>query len=706
VLGSLACAVAGLGLFALARRRLGDSWWCLVPPLAFYASPLVHDADLYDFHAITLATAFLVWAVWAFAARRPVLAWGLLAIALTCKEDVPLVGMMLGLCYLLGGERRRGLAVLLVCALYFAVVMGVLVPLVNAGSLVETLEGPASRYAWILEDPLSGPAMLLRPDRLRIPLYLLLTGAAVAWRGRRWLLLLVPPLAMGMLSRLEWNTRLTGTYYWLTAAAVIGIACIQASRGPLREGKVPRPLVYLAVAAAVFSLMFSPLPHGMGARWANYSVGPDREALREIAQGVPADAALSVQNNLGPHFSQRRDVAAFPRRLGSADRVLLQLRYLGGPDSGFFVRTSPRFMTGVHMPHLAGWARRLVRDPDWGLVTSGEGFYLFVRGGPDRIPPAEALAMIEADAGAMAEDYRLARRYRSPLARWVAGPVSWADLFGGNGKRHHVGGYCTAPFLLRYLLRLHEINTPVPGTCPVTAGPLPGPRRYRTCSGRSAMQATENVVIPRPAGVPASLPLDLETPRTSPAESGEEMRARFEATVLPHQAILRRLALRCVRNEADAEDLVQDTYLRAFRFFGGFAPGTNALAWLCRILKNLVINRYHKQRREPWMVELAEEGPFQLPDGGPPDPDPSPEEIFFSTALREEVERALDRLPTSFREALALKLGGDLTYREIGEILGRPVGTVMSRLHRGRRLLVQQLAACNVVPEWKEIRTG
>lgn len=107
VLGSLASAATGVGLYAFARQRLGKTWWSLVPPLAFWLSPIVHDANLYDFHAITVATALLVWMVWAFASGRLRLGWVLLVLAMLCQEDIPLVTFMVGLFLTLRRSRRH-----------------------------------------------------------------------------------------------------------------------------------------------------------------------------------------------------------------------------------------------------------------------------------------------------------------------------------------------------------------------------------------------------------------------------------------------------------------------------------------------------------------------------------------------------------------------------------------------------------------------
>jgi RNA polymerase sigma-70 factor (ECF subfamily) len=134
-------------------------------------------------------------------------------------------------------------------------------------------------------------------------------------------------------------------------------------------------------------------------------------------------------------------------------------------------------------------------------------------------------------------------------------------------------------------------------------------------------------------------------------------------------------AYRLTRNPADAEDLVQETYLRAFRAFHLFTPGTNIRAWLFTILYRARADRSRKAARSPRTVELLHEGPAVAP----------PQDELARG--QEDVLRALDRLPEPFRNAVVLRDMQDFTYEEIASILGVPIGTVMSRIHRGRSLL-------------------
>ncbi|MFL5308191.1 MAG: sigma-70 family RNA polymerase sigma factor [Polyangia bacterium] len=162
----------------------------------------------------------------------------------------------------------------------------------------------------------------------------------------------------------------------------------------------------------------------------------------------------------------------------------------------------------------------------------------------------------------------------------------------------------------------------------------------------------------------------------------------FEQEALPHLPALHSAALRMTRNEKDAEDLVQDTLLRAYRFFDTFQAGTNCKAWLFRILTNVFCNRYREREREHVVMTEAESSSANLEQfvGGPTDAR-DVETALLGRMVSSDVEKALAAVPSDFRMAVILADLEDFSYKEIAEIMDCPAGTVMSRLFRGRKIL-------------------
>ncbi len=171
--------------------------------------------------------------------------------------------------------------------------------------------------------------------------------------------------------------------------------------------------------------------------------------------------------------------------------------------------------------------------------------------------------------------------------------------------------------------------------------------------------------------------------------------AQFQDLAMPHMSALYAAALRLTRNTADAEDLVQETYLRAYRGFGGFRDGTNIKAWLYRILSNTFISSYRARRRRGDSIELdaiEEQAVLSRVSGaGATGITRTAEQAALEQLPDEAVKAALEQLPETFRMAVMLADVEGFSYKEIAKIMGVPIGTVMSRVHRGRQALRSDL---------------
>lgn len=174
-----------------------------------------------------------------------------------------------------------------------------------------------------------------------------------------------------------------------------------------------------------------------------------------------------------------------------------------------------------------------------------------------------------------------------------------------------------------------------------------------------------------------------------------DVRERLEQEALSHIDALYRTALRMTRNQSDAEDLVQEAYLRAFKALDQYRDGTNLRAWLFRIMTNAYINEYRKRSRRPVNSSLDDIEEFylydHLIDSGVQPNSERPEDIVLNRITADDVLKSLDVLSDDFRHVVLLADVEGFTYREIAEILDIPVGTVMSRLYRARRRLQSSL---------------
>jgi len=176
----------------------------------------------------------------------------------------------------------------------------------------------------------------------------------------------------------------------------------------------------------------------------------------------------------------------------------------------------------------------------------------------------------------------------------------------------------------------------------------------------------------------------------TPADAPE--RAPFEEEALTHADQLYRIALRLSGSPQTAEELVQETYLRALRAWESYRPGTNLAAWLATILRNVYLDEARKQSRRPAVEVLDDESEYFLYDQLAGETPPQTHDVVLNRLSGEAILDAIANLPENFREAVVLVDVGDFSYQDAAEILDVPIGTVMSRLHRGRRLLKRALA--------------
>lgn len=165
----------------------------------------------------------------------------------------------------------------------------------------------------------------------------------------------------------------------------------------------------------------------------------------------------------------------------------------------------------------------------------------------------------------------------------------------------------------------------------------------------------------------------------------------FEREAIPHMDILYNYALRMTGGQDDAHDLVQETFMKAFRFWDKYEKGTNIRAWLFRIMKNSYINRYRKETKEPDTVDYEEVQNFYNTIRADSADANDLQERIFGGLLEDDVARALESLPEDFRTVVILCDIEGLAYEEIAEFVDCPIGTVRSRLHRGRKMLQTQL---------------
>lgn len=374
ILSSLACAFAGLGIFLLSLKKWGVSVWAFIPPMSFWLLPWTQDANLYDFHAITLGAAFAVGVIWAQAEKKVGLSYLFLLLLLMCKEDFALVGLGLGAHWIISGDKKQGWIIVLFSVLFASVSLGYIVPFFSNG---EILSGPDGRYAWLgvgAENILIGffkqPEKVIdhiaKPDHLRL-LFLFALIIGPAWKAKTFLLPIIPPVMAALLADFSWMTRITGTYYWVICAAIIVIASLQLSK---------KTILYTFFVSFFLSIVFSPLPYSLSTSISHFYVNNHLDKVKDLMELVPSEAPLCVQNNLGPHFSQRHYIHSFNGDC-NAKYAVFYLKYVAGPNVGVSAKTLPEMLIGRDPKELAEEIMQLLEKPEWGVIAMNEGVYIF-----------------------------------------------------------------------------------------------------------------------------------------------------------------------------------------------------------------------------------------------------------------------------------------------------------------------------------------
>lgn len=395
ILQSIAVALVALPLFWFAREKLHDPWLAVGAAIVYLANPMMQDAQLYDFHPEVFAVVFLAFAFYYLQRRayRPFLVFAVLtAIA---KEDLPLVVAMFGLyAWIVQKNWRVGVPVFVGSLAYFflmtAAVMPALRPdgasanvLQRYGTLGDSIPEIVASF---VQNPGTIAQTLFTGSRFMYALTLLLPFAALPILAPTVLLITVPSFLINLLTQTSCCTyRAFGFYYSSAIITILAFASVQALawvRSKRQGAFFGRILIFVvAMLTGLFAFLTSPAPYSQVSTWEQFAVSAHAQRLSEVTALIPADASLAVQNNLGAHLSQRRDIFTFPRRITDADYVLIDA---ADPNAQYRGYRAWHFLmsSGRTLEQYAAEVRSVFANPDYGVVAHIETYTLFRRGAP------------------------------------------------------------------------------------------------------------------------------------------------------------------------------------------------------------------------------------------------------------------------------------------------------------------------------------
>ncbi|MGV3756368.1 MAG: DUF2079 domain-containing protein [Verrucomicrobiota bacterium] len=391
VFTSAACGLGGLGIYHYAKHYLpngrGYPFWIA---MAYWINPIVHDANLYDFHITTFISTFIIWMLWAWATGRSKTGWILFTLALLCKEDVAPLLLVLGIGQFVAGNRKTGVKMMLVSTIYLLLLFGILIPLTNFGNPVPKVA--SSRLDWlgdtpmdyvhtIVTDPLTVLKHVCAWERIRLPFYLLLLGGTLGvFGGSHIMMAVLPTVGISLLAKGDWMTRVTGTYYWIPVMSLIYLACIISLAHHSQSSFQRRSVTYLVVVSAIACCMFSQTPAGCYASFKDYHINLNQQrTMAEVKRLIPPEAAVSAQNNIAAQLAKRRMVAIYPSQSEAADFIIFNLRYPPGPDPVIFPSYSQRHFIRMAPSNYLAAVQGYVQSPAWSLALNENGILLFKR---------------------------------------------------------------------------------------------------------------------------------------------------------------------------------------------------------------------------------------------------------------------------------------------------------------------------------------